>query len=165
MNIILTRYFSIAIGILAYTNVSADTKPSVVKLEGTYEMHLDRAKQTFNGTPITTNRPTTQIEQFSTSCSQSVCIAHSINKRPPPAVFDYLWNDGHWESVEEQQKQFFFCNDGSKVKSIKFDIIKPNADGSFTGERTILVKGKGCPTEGLGSYKLPFTLIPIKPNK
>jgi hypothetical protein len=131
-----------------------------VPLYGTYDMFLDRSKQTFNDHLVTTDRPHTQTENFTTHCDASGCIASSINKRPPPKLFQYDWVNGHWESVPGQQRQTFFCNDGSKVDSIKVDVIKANGDGSFSGERTITVSGKGCPGDGPGKYWLPFTLTP-----
>lgn len=124
-------------------------------------MYLDRSKQTFNGHLVTTDRPATQTENFITHCDSSGCMAHSINKRPPPALFDFRWVNGQWESVVGQQRQYFFCNDGSKVNSIKLDIIKPNGDGSFSGERWIKISGSGCPGDGPGKYWLPFTLTPV----
>jgi hypothetical protein len=149
---------------LLATSVHAAVSKQPVMLNGTYQMFLDRAKQTFNGHLVTTDRPSTQTENFTTSCTKSGCIAHSVNKRPPPPTFDYRWVNGHWESVPEQQKQFLICNDGSKVDSIKYDTIVPNEDGTFSGERTIVVKGQGCPGDGPGKYWLPFTLTPAVSN-
>lgn len=133
-----------------------------VPLYGTYDMFLDRAKQTFNGHPVSTDRPVKQTEHFTTLCDESGCIAHSINKRPPPASFDYQWVNNHWESIVGQQKQFLVCNDGSKVDSIKVDKITPKGDGSFSGERVITVAAVGCPGDGPGKYALPFMLVPAK---
>lgn len=141
---------------------SAANRLEPAPLYGTYNMYLDRSKQTFNGHPVTTNRPVTQTENFTTHCDASGCVAQALNKRPPPAFFDYHWVNGQWESVAGQQRQYLLCNDGSKVDSIKFDTIKPNGDGSFSGERVITVGGSGCPGEGPGKYWLPFTLTPVE---
>jgi hypothetical protein len=156
--------FCIPVAILAITSsVNANSiLPAPVPLYGTYNMELDRSKQTFNGHHVTTDRPLRQTENFTTHCDTAGCVAHSLNKRPPPASFDYLWTKGHWESVAGQQRQYLLCNDGSKVNSVKVDIIKPNGDGTFSGERTIIVKGAGCPGDGPGKYWLPFTLTPTK---
>lgn len=134
----------------------------VVLLSGAYTMTLDRAKQTFNGHLAANDRPLVQTENFTTTCSSVGCIARSVNKRPPPAWFFYHWANGQWESAADQQQQYFVCNDGSKVNSVKSDVIRPNGDGSFSGERTITVSGEGCPGDGAGKYWLPFTLKPIK---
>lgn len=151
---------SLAIGVAVFSvALLASTRPEPVPLYGTYNMYLDRSKQTFNGHPVATNRPLTQTENFTTICATSGCVAHSLNKRPPPTSFDYHWVNGRWESISAQH-QYIVCNDGSKVDSTKFDFIKPNGDGSFTGERTITVSGSGCPGEGPGTYWLPFTLTP-----
>lgn len=137
-------------------------RPEPLPLYGTYNMYLDRSQQTLNGHLVATNRPLTQTENFTTNCDAKGCMAHSLNKRPPPASFDYHWVNGQWESVAGQQRQFLLCNDGSKVDSIKLDVIKSNGDGSFSGERTITVSGTGCPGEGPGKYRLPFTLTPAE---
>ena len=164
MNLFSRFYMPLAIGIVVLVEAASASAQQLepVPLHGTYNMYLDRSKQTFNGHAVATNRPLTQTENFTTYCDASGCVAHSLNKRPPPAFFDYHWVEGHWESVKEQQRQYLICNDGSKVNSVKFDIIKPKGDGSFSGERTITVSGSGCPGEGPGKYWLPFTLTPVK---
>lgn len=156
--------FSVGIVMLVVVSSARAEQLEPVPLYGNYNMYLDRSKQTFNGHPVATNRPLQQVESFTTYCDVSGCVAHSLNKRPPPAFFDYRWTKGHWESVPGQQRQFLLCNDGSKVDSVKFDVINPNGDGSFSGERTIVVNGSGCPGEGPGKYWLPFTLTPLLNN-
>nr|CRL78605.1 hypothetical protein CPGR_04790 [Mycolicibacterium malmesburyense] len=39
----------------------------------------------------------------------------------------------------------------------------PNPDGSFFGERTLVIEGEGCPGEGPGIHRLPTSLTPIDP--
>lgn len=155
-------WLAIAMTGLAVATSASANREEPVPLYGKYNMYLDRSKQTFNGRPVTTDRPYTQTENFTTQCDAKGCVAHSVNMRPPPALFDYHWINGQWESVPGQQRQFLLCNDGSKVDSIKLDAIKPNGDGSFSGERTITVSGSGCPGDGPGKYRLPFTLTPAK---
>jgi len=46
------------------------------------------------------------------------------------------------------------------VTAFRSDFLKPNGDGSFTGERTFTVAAPGCPEDGAGTYWLPFTLTP-----
>jgi len=46
------------------------------------------------------------------------------------------------------------------VDSFRSDFLKPNGDGSFSGERTFTVTGVGCPGEGPGTYWLPISLTP-----
>jgi hypothetical protein len=159
MKIFPAFFVPLAIGavVLVVASSASANRPEPVPLYGAYNMYLDRSKQTFNGHVVATNRPLRQTENFTTHCDSSGCVAHSLNKRPPPASFDYHWVKGQWESVTGQQRQYLFCNDGSKVNSIKFDVIKPNADG----ERTITVNGSGCPNEGPGKYRLLFTLTPV----
>lgn len=148
-----------ALGILP-TFANTNRMTHVPLLQGTYNMVLDRSKQTFNGRPVKTNLPIYQKETFTTYCDKIGCIAHSPNKRPPPRFFEYIWNNKQWESLTGQQHQYLICNNGSKVKSVKIDIIKPNGNGTFSGERTITVKKPGCPGEGPGQYRLTFTLTP-----
>jgi hypothetical protein len=164
MKIVSAFFMSLAIGaaLFAVASTASASRPEPVPLYGTYSMYLDREKQTFNGHQDVTNRPVKQTESFTTDCDASGCVARSINKRPPPASFEYHWANGHWESVAGQQRQYLFCNDGSKVDSIKLDVIKSNGDGSFSGERTITVSGTGCLGEGPGKYWLPFTLTPAE---
>ncbi len=163
MNLFPRICISLAILLVIFVETSSISAQPLepVPLYGAYHMYLDRSKQTFNGHTVATDRPLTQTENFTTYCDSSGCVARSPNKRPPPAFFDYHWVSGHWESVPGQQHQFLICNDGSKVNSVKFDVIKPNGQGSFLGERTILVDGAGCPGEGPGKYWLPFTLTAI----
>ncbi len=151
----------LAIGTI-FPVIASAARSEPAPLYGTYNMYLDRSKQTFNGHSVKSNQPLKQTENFMTLCDSAGCVARSSNKRPPPAFFYYRWMNGQWESVVGQQRQSFFCNNGNKVASIKRDIIKSNGDGSFSGERTIIVSGAGCPGDGPGKYWLPFTLTPAK---
>ena len=47
------------------------------------------------------------------------------------------------------------------MDSFRSDFLKPNGDGSFSGERTFTVTGAGCPDEGPGTYWLQISLTPV----
>lgn len=153
---------AIGVAILATALPANAGRPEPVPLYGSYDSYLDHSKQTFNGRPDA-SKPSTQAASFSTICVASGCVAHwlrltELTENPnAPALFDYHWVNGRWESKGEYP---FHCNDGSKVTATRFDFIKSNGDGSFSGERTFTVGGSGCPGDGPGTYWLPFTLTP-----
>ena len=65
-----------------------------------------------------------------------------------------------------QQRLSLFCDPtgaNGTVPSRRSDFLVPNPDGSFWGERTFIVEGRGCPGEGPGVYWLPISLSPIDP--
>ena len=64
-----------------------------------------------------------------------------------PLFFEYRWNNDRWETSGQSP---YLCqrNDPkSAVKSTRSDYLIPNPDGSFSGERTLVVDGAGCPGE------------------
>jgi len=132
-----------------------------VPIYGSYIRVLDRSKQTFNGKMNPNNRPSTQKEVFSTMCEPTGCIAHTPNLYAPPGApqyIDYHWNNNRWEL---SANHFFHCNDGTQVNSVLSEFFISNVDGSFTGERSIEIDGKGCKGEGPGIYRIPFKLTPV----
>jgi hypothetical protein len=138
----------------------AATRPEPIPLYGSYTRDLDRSKQTFNGHLNGNNRPWKQTEDFSTLCDKSGCVAQTPNLYAPPGApkfIEYHWANNQWVL---KAHHFFNCNDGSKVKSILSETVKANGDGGFSGERSIVIGGSGCPGEGPGIYKIPFKLIP-----
>lgn len=137
-----------------------------VPLYGFYNVFIDFAKQTFNGVPTPMDSigyPT----EFTTYCDVNGCIARMDNRddqaRNPdaPAEFEYRWNNGRWETSGEQP---YLCNRtdaNSGVPATRSDHWIPNPDGSFSGERTLVVAGAGCPGEGPGTHRVPIGLTPI----
>lgn len=154
--------FAIGAMVLAAALPACASRTAPIPLYGFYDTYLDHSKQTFNGRPDV-SPPSTQSASFTTVCVASGCIAHwlrltELTENPnAPSLFDYRWVNGRWESKGEYP---FHCNDGSQVITTRFDVIKPNGDGSFSGERTFTVSGAGCPEQGPGKYWLPFTLTP-----
>jgi hypothetical protein len=128
----------------------------------TYDTFLDHSRQIFNGRPDTSD-PSSQAASFTTTCVARGCTAHwlrltELTENPnAPALFGYQWAGNRWESTAEYP---FHCDDGSPVTTTRSDFLAPNADGSFTGERSIVVTGQGCQGDGPGTYWLPFTLTP-----
>ena len=83
-------------------------------------------------------------------------------KRNPgaPLEFEYRWNNGRWETSGEQPYLCQRTDPNSGVPSRRSDYWIPNPDGSFFGERTLVVDGAGCPGEGPGTHWVPISLTP-----
>ncbi|PND59413.1 hypothetical protein CRM90_04180 [Mycobacterium sp. ENV421] len=137
-------------------------------LYGYYNLLIDFSKQTFNGVPTPMN-PITFPVPFATHCDAGGCVATLDNTddhaRNPgaPMSYDYRWNGQRWETSGEYP---YFCdrNDPtSVVMAQRSDYWVPKPDGSFAGERTLIVGGAGCPGEGPGTHRLPIALTPIAP--
>lgn len=137
-------------------------------LYGAYNLFIDFAQQTFNGVPTPMDSKTFAAA-FTTRCDGNGCVATMDNAddhaRNPgaPAAYDYRWNGTRWETSGEYP---YFCdrNDPkSAVQATRSDYWIPNPDGSFAGERTLVVGGAGCPGEGPGTHWLPISLTPIDP--
>jgi hypothetical protein len=137
-------------------------------LYGYYNAFIDFSKQTFNGMP-TPMDPKTFPVQFTTQCDVNGCVVRMDNEgdhvRNPgaPSVFEYRWNNDRWETSEESPYLCDRSDPRSAVKSTRSDYLIPNPDGSFFGERTLIVDGAGCPGEGPGTHWLPISLTPIDP--
>jgi hypothetical protein len=136
-------------------------------LYGNYDLFIDFSKQTFNGAPTPMN-PITVPAAFTTRCDESGCVARMDNKddhaRNPgaPLEYEYRWNGDRWETSGEYP---YFCdrNDPhSAVTAQRSDFWVPNPDGSFYGERTLVIEGAGCAGEGPGTHWLPIALTPVK---
>ncbi|GAT02412.1 MBOE_33420 family protein [Mycolicibacterium fortuitum] len=137
-------------------------------LYGYYNLFIDFSEQTFNGIPTPMNPITVPVE-FTTNCDVNGCLARMDNSddhaRNPgaPVAYDYRWNGNRWETGGDYP---YFCdrNDpGSAVQAHRSDYWVPNPDGSFSGERTLVIGGGGCPGEGPGTHWLPIALTPIDP--
>jgi len=135
-------------------------------LYGHYNLFIDFSQQTFNGMPTPMNSMTVPAE-FTTQCDMDGCVAHMDNKddhaRNPgaPLAYEYRWNNDRWETSGEYP---YFCdrNDASSaVMARRSDYWIPNPDGSFFGERTLVIDGAGCPGEGPGTHWLPISLTPV----
>lgn len=135
---------------------------------GYYDVFIDFSKQTFNGTP-TPMTPMTFPVEFSTRCDLNGCVMHMDNtddhERNPgaPVAYEYSWHGDRWETSGEYP---YFCdrNDpGSAVPAQRSDYWLPAPDGSFSGVRTLVVGGAGCPGEGPGTHTVPIALTPIDP--
>jgi hypothetical protein len=133
---------------------------------GYYNLFIDFSQQTFNDMPTPMN-PITVPVPFTTQCDVGGCVARMDNKddhaRNPgaPMAYEYRWNTDRWETSGEYP---YFCdrNDpSSAVQAQRSDYWIPNADGSFFGERTLVLGGAGCPGEGPGTHVVPIALIPI----
>jgi hypothetical protein len=137
-------------------------------LYGYYNLTIDFSKQTFNAMP-TPMTPITVPVALTTQCDVGGCLVRMDNKddhaRNPgaPVAYEYRWNTDRWETSGEYP---YFCdrNDpASVVKARRSDYWMPNPDGSFFGERTLVMDGAGCPGEGPGTHTVPISLTPIDP--
>ncbi|MBX8689497.1 hypothetical protein GO011_18865 [Mycobacterium sp. 20091114027_K0903767] len=137
-------------------------------LYGFYDLFIDFSKQTFNGTPTPMKSITVPVE-FTTQCDVNGCVARMDNSddhaRNPgaPESYEYRWNNARWETGGQYP---YFCdrNDpGSAASAQRSDYWVPNPDGSYFGERTLVIGGAGCPGEGPGTHWLPISLTPIDP--
>jgi hypothetical protein len=137
-------------------------------LYGYYSVFVDFAKQTFNGMPTPMDSKTFPVS-FTTQCDVNGCVARMDNAddqaRNPgaPLFFEYRWNNNRWETSGESPYLCERTNPGSAVPSQRSDYLIPRPDGSFFGERTLVVGGAGCPGEGPGTHWVPISLTPIDP--
>ena len=137
-------------------------------LYGHYNLFIDSSKQTSNGNPTAMNPITVPVE-FTSTCDANGCVARMDNTddhaRNPgaPVAYEHRWNNDRWETSGEYP---YFCernNPGSAVQAQRSDYWIPNPDGSYFGERTLVIGGDGCPGEGPGTHWLPISLTPIDP--
>lgn len=162
-----------AVAATAMTIVSpvaqADRRDAPPLLFGWYNVTVDFAKQTFNGTP-TPMESKTFLVLYTASCDVNGCVVHMDNsddlKRDPgaPPVFEYRWNNDRGETRDADFP--YLCermNPDSAVSSVRSDYLIPNPDGSFHGERTLVVGGAGCPGEGPGTHWVPISVSPADP--
>ena len=137
-------------------------------LYGYYNVFIDFSKQTFNGMPTPMN-PITVPVMFTTECDVNGCVARMDNRddqtRNPgaPLEFEYRWNNGRWETSGAYPYLCERQNPGSAAPATRSDYLIPNPDGSFFGERTLVMDGAGCPGQGPGTHWLPFSVTPIDP--
>jgi len=136
-----------------------------VPMNGLYNVFVDFSKQTFSGVPTRMESKTFAV-LFTTHCDRDGCLVRMDNSgdtaRNPgaPATFEYRWNSGRWETRGPYPYLCERMNPDSAVKSVRADYLIPKADGSFFGERTLIVEGAGCPGEGPGVHRLPITVTP-----
>ena len=157
------------VALLAAPQAHAD-RVEPVPIYGFYDLHIDFARQTFDGAPTPMDSVTFPAS-FTTRCDVDGCVATMDNAddhvRNPgaPVEYEYRWADGRWETSGEYP---YFCdrNDpASAVTAQRSDHWIPNLDGSFHGERTLVVGGAGCPGEGPGTHRVPISLTPIDPPR
>jgi hypothetical protein len=137
-----------------------------VPIYGYYNAFLDHAHQTFNGMP-TPSDSATQLGSFTTHCDVTGCVVHWLRETQlaenpnAPALYDYTWNNDRWESSSDYP---FHCDStgaSGTVNAFRSDVLQPNDDGGFSGERTFTVAAPGCPGDGPGTYWLPISLTPV----
>jgi hypothetical protein len=170
------RMVSKALPVAVFTACAALFVPPVASadraepppLYGNYNLFLDFSKQTFNGMPTPMNAITVPAD-FTTQCGANGCVATMDNKddhaRNPgaPLAYEYRWNVDRWETSGRYP---YFCdrNDPhSAVQAERSDYWIANPDGSFFGERTLVIDGAGCPGDGPGTHWLPISLTPGDP--
>ena len=154
-------------GLLGSPLANAD-RPEPVPMYGYYNSVTHHSRQTFNGMPRFSD-PSTFVGLFTTHCDLHGCVVDwlretEITQNPnAPALYQYSWNNDRWESSGDYP---FYCGpdgSGGLVNTFRSDWLKPNGDGSFSGERTFDVPAPGCPGDGPGTYWVPLTLTPVDP--
>ena len=139
-------------------------------LYGWYDVFIDFSKQTFNGMATPMDSKTFPVE-FTTQCDANGCVMRMDNKddhdRNPgaPLAYEYRWTGDRWETSGEYP---YFCNrsdPSSAVTAERSDYWIPKPDGSFFGERTLVIGGAGCPGEGPGTHLVPISLTPTDPPR
>jgi hypothetical protein len=139
-----------------------------VPVYGWYDVHVDFAQQTFNGAPTPMESKTFPVE-FSMNCDVNGCVVHMDNSgdqaRNPaaPLEYEYRWADGRWETSGPYTYLCQRMDPNSGVPSRRSDYWIPNGDGTFRGERTLVVEGAGCPGEGPGTHWVPISMTPTDP--
>lgn len=132
---------------------------------GTYKVFVDFSKQTFNSVPTPMDSRTFVVE-FSSRYDAKGCLVSMDNSgdvaRNPgaPAVFEYRWNDGRWETSGDHPYLCERMNPNGAVKSVRADYLMPRADGSFFGQRTLTIEGAGCPGDAPVVHRLPISVTP-----
>ncbi|KAA0074802.1 hypothetical protein CIW52_34065 [Mycolicibacterium sp. P9-64] len=150
--------------------VASADRVEPVPVYGFYDVHVDFAKQTFNGMPTPMESKAFPVE-FSTHCDVDGCVMRMDNSgdqvRNPsaPLEYEYHWNNGRWETSGEQPYLCERTDPDSGVPSQRSDYWIPNSAGSFRGERTLVVGGAGCPGEGPGTHSVPISMTPIGPPR
>jgi hypothetical protein len=140
-----------------------------VPVYGFYDVHVDFARQTFNGVPGAPMESKTFPVEFSTHCDVDGCVMRMDNSgdqaRNPqaPLEYEYRWVNSRWETSGEQPYLCLRMDPNSGVPSTRSDHWIPNGDGSFHGIRTLVTGGAGCPGEGPGTYVVPISMTPIDP--
>jgi hypothetical protein len=165
---------SLAVGVIAAcaalltSPLARADRVEPVPVYGFYDVHVDFSQQTFNGMPTPMESKTFPGE-FSTHCDVFGCVMRMDNSgdqvRNPaaPLEYEYRWNNGRWETSGEQPYLCQRTDPDSGVPSQRSDYWIPNSDGSFHGERTLVVGGAGCPDEGPGTHWVPISMTPIEP--
>lgn len=145
------------------TSVSA-TAPPV--LDGTYRVDLNRAEETYNGTPNPQPPNVTTWWAFRSSCTSTGCVASGImlddnNHQTPstrggdnPIVLDF--QVGAWESRPEKLQ--FACTgpNGTATKEATTQVLslQPDAHGQLHGVMTVTVQTDECGQKG-GRFVIP----------
>jgi len=134
-------------------------------LYGYYNVFVDFAQQTFNGVPTPMPAKTFPVA-FAANCDAGGCVvtmdnSDDLSRNPAaPMDFEYRWNRDRWETSGDYPYLCERMNLDSAVPSVRSDYLIPQPDGSFSGVRTLVVGGAGCPGEGPGTHRLPITVTP-----
>lgn len=154
--------------VLALPPVANADRGTPPLLYGYYDVFVDFSKQTFNDVP-TPMPAKTFVVGYTARCDVDGCVVSMDNSddlsRNPgaPMAFEYRWNGDRWETGGDYPYLCDRMNPDSAVQSVRSDYLVPNPDGSFSGERTLVVGGVGCPGEGPGTHWLPITVTPTSP--
>lgn len=155
-------------GVLAVPAVANADRAAPPLLYGYYDVFVDFSKQTFNGVPTPMPAKIFVVE-YTARCDVNGCVvsmdnSDDLSRNPDaPPVFEYRWHNNRWETGGDYPYLCDRMNPDSAVQSVRSDYLVPNPDGSFSGERTLIVGGAGCPGEGPGTHWLPIAVTPTSP--
>lgn len=134
--------------------------PASRQLDGTYQVDVNRAQQTFNDLPDPQPPNVTTWWAFRSSCTSTGCVATGIqlddqdhrNPHPTgglrPLVFDF--RDGAWQSRPETLKFPCVGPNGAADKQTMTQVLslQPQSHGPLRGVMTVRVQTDECGQQG-----------------
>jgi serine/threonine-protein kinase len=148
------------------TAAAPTTSAAPPVLDGTYRVDLNRAQETFNGTPNPQPPNATTWWAFRSACTSTGCVARGImldnnNHQTAstrggghPIVLDF--QDGAWQSRPETLQ--FACTgpNGTPTQEATTQItsLRPDARGQLHGVMTVIVQTDECGQKG-GRFVIP----------
>jgi hypothetical protein len=136
-------------------NAGLDNVGQPMPLNGEYVMNTALDRQTFNGSPDPAI-PFASGVTFSTSCTGTVCVAHSsMSARNLP--FDFRWTGTQWQSAQRIQ---WTC-EGKPAPATMTITLTPMRNGTLSGERSAVIDAPGCGSPRVpGKVVAPLTAVP-----
>jgi serine/threonine-protein kinase len=134
-------------------------------LDGVYQVDINRAQQSYNGSPDPQPPNVTTWWAFRSSCTPAGCVADGIQLQDKdhlvaapsavhPIVLDF--RDGAWKSRPETVP--FACigqdNKAAKQTTKQVLTLQPNGHDPLRGDMTVIVESNECGQQG-GQFVIP----------